>query len=282
MPAILKHEISAMCAAMFVDNLLNSDSNIYLAIARDNSIPWDNENVPPTPIDNLVDEKGFRENLIGIKRLIATNASLMVPRINWAPGMSFEPLSETASAPRKATNYYCITSNNYVYQCIGKSAEGILTFEGAEPDLRQEMTTADGYTWKFLFDVTTKQVTDGNLLDYWLPVPYNKHGVYPGGTLTENQHSYGDIDANYTLGAFRVLLNITLADEAPDITFDHEYRQIGILYDPKDNEGNLIAGDTYAKDEFNFNSGKLFFLENRRVVTRTEGQSEQLLLLLSF
>lgn len=282
MAAILKHEISAMCAAMFVNNLLNSDSNIYMAIGRDNSAPWENDNLPPLPNDTINDDTDFRNHIIGIKRLLATNASLIVPRINWEEGKEFAPLDPTLSAPKKAMNYYCITSNNYVYQCMKSPGEGILTQPGCEPDLRQEMTTADGYTWKFLFDVTTRMVTSGNLLEHWIPVPYNKHGEYPGGTLTENQHSYGDTDANYTLGAFRVLLNIRLDNEEPDITYDDEYRQIGILYDPKDAEGNFLAGTTYAKDEFDTTSGKLFFLENRRVVTRSQDQSEQLLLLLSF
>ena len=42
MPAILKSEIATMNAALFVDNLMNNESNVYLAVASDASYPWEN------------------------------------------------------------------------------------------------------------------------------------------------------------------------------------------------------------------------------------------------
>ena len=116
MPAILTSNISAISAAQFVNNILNDESNIYIAVSRDASHPWDNENIPPVPADSIKDEKTFRENIIGIKRLNVANVMLMVPRTQWAPGMTFNVLSETNQVPRKATEYYCLTSNNFVYQ----------------------------------------------------------------------------------------------------------------------------------------------------------------------
>lgn len=283
MPAILTSEISAMSAAQFVNTILNDDSNVYIAVGSDASYPWDNENIPPAPADTLSDEKTFRERIIGIKRVNISNVMLMMPRTQWAPGMKFNLLSETNTSPRKATDFYCITSNNFVYQCINKSSPEIVTTVGGEPDLKlSEITTIDGYTWKFLYNITTQMVNNGMLLDAWMPVPYNKHGVYPGGTITEDQNSYGDVNANWTLGAFRVLITIELADEDEVIPYDTEFRQIGLLYDPKDNNGDYIAGEGYAKSDFDSTSGRLFYLENKRVIKREEGQTELLQVLLSF
>lgn len=283
MPAILPSHISAVSAAQFVNNVMNDGCNIYVAIGRNGDHPWDKENVPPTPNDTITEEKEFRERLFGIKRVNISNVMLMVPRTKWAPELVFEPLSETNISPKRATNYYCITSNNYVYQCIGKAADDIVTSIGSEPDLKlPSVTTADGYTWKFLYNITTKMVNDGMLLDAWMPVPYNKHGEYPGGTITEDQNSYGDPNANWTLDAFRVLITVKIANEGDIIPYDTEYRQVGILYDPVDTEGNIIAGDAYNREGFDPNSGHLIYLENRRVIKRTEGQSEMLQVLLSF
>lgn len=283
MPAILTSNISSISAAQFVNNILNDESNIYIAVGGNEDYPWSNENVPPAPNDTITDEKTFRERIIGIKRVNIGNVMLMVPRTNWEPGKAFNVLSESNIAPRKATDYYCITSKNFVYQCIDKSAPEIVTTPGAEPDLMlSSVKTVDGYTWKFLYNITTKMVNDGMLLDAWMPVPYNKHGVYPGGSITEEQNSYGDANANWTLGSFRVLVSVELADEGDIIPYDTEYRQIGLLYDPQDNEGQYIAGDAYAKNDFNVNSGRLFYLENRRVIKRTEDQIELLQVLLSF
>lgn len=283
MPAILTSNIGAISAAVFVNNIINDESNVYLAVASDANHQWENEDVPPTPVDNITDEKTFRNNIIGIKRAKMINCMLMVPRVNWAVGKEFNPLSETEPTPRRALDFYCLTGDNFVYQCIGKSASGIKTTKGAEPDLMLDnYTTVDGYTWKFLYDITPNTVNNGMLLDSWMPVPYNKHGVYPGGTITENQNSYGDVNANWTLRAFRVLVTIELEDEGTSIPYETEFRQVGLLYDPLDNDGKFIAGELYSASQFDINSGHLFYIENKRVVKRAEGQSELLQLLLCF
>lgn len=281
MPAILKSEISTMNAAMFVNNMMNDESNIYLAVASDASYPWENEDVPPAPLDNLQDEATFRSRIIGIKRCTISNCMLMVPRVNWQVGMSFNPLSETSPTPRRALDYYCVTSDNFVYQCVGKDNPEALTMEGGEPDLKvSDQKTIDGYTWKFLYDITAQMINAGMFLDSWMPVPYNKHGVYPGGTITEDQNSYGDPNANWTLGAFRILITVELEDEGDVIPYDTEFRQVGLLYDPQDNGGSFIAGESYKASDFDTNSGHLFYLENRRVIKRATGQTELLQVLL--
>lgn len=284
MPAILTSNMSSLAATSFVDMLSAGESHIYLAIGGGAEHPWDNENIPPTPTDTLKDEQKFRAGIIGIKHVSIQNAMLMVPRVNWRAGMIFNTLSKTAIGPKKALDYYCITADNFVYQCVGKdSNKKIYTQIGGEPDLMiDDQHTIDGYTWKFLYDVTTQMVNEGMLLDAWMPVPYNKHGVYPGGTITESQNSYGDRNANWTLGAFRVLLTVELEDEAPDITYDDEFRQIGLIEAPRNVSGTLITGDTYASNEFDTNSGNLIYLENRKVIKRESGQTELLQVLLCF
>lgn len=283
MPAILTSNISAINAAVFVNNIINDESNVYLAVAADASHPWENEDVPPTPVDNITDEKTFRERIIGIKRANVINCMLMVPRVNWMVGKEFNPLNKENPSPKRALDFYCLTNNNLVYQCIGKSEDGILTTSGGEPDLMLDnYTTVDGYTWKFLYDITPNTVNNGMLLDSWMPVPYNKHGVYPGGTITENQNSYGDVNANWTLGAFRVLITIELNDEGTVIPYETEFRQVGLLYDPLSNDGDFIAGESYSSKDFDITSGHLFYIENKRVVKRAEGQSELLQMLVCF
>lgn len=283
MPAILTSNVSAIEAALFVNAITNGGSNLYLAIARDDEYPWDDEDTPPTPLDTVQEENELREKIIGIVRAHSQNVMLMVPRVDWAVGEEFNLMDETLPGTRKALDYYCLTSNNMVYQCVGKSDDGILTTEGGEPDLMiPNQSTIDGYTWKFMYDITTQMVNDGMLLDAWMPVPFNYKAEYPGGTLTENQYYYGDPHANWTLGAFRVLVVVELGNMLPDITYDVSFRQIALILDPQDSEGNYLAGQWYNNTQFDINSGQLFYIENRKVVNRTEGQTELAQALLCF
>lgn len=223
--------------------------------AYDNYNKWTDEYTPPTPRDTLNDVSNFLENLIGIKKIMPSNIMLVVPRNDWAPGKVYYPINPGAVAGKRAQNYYCLTSdergNNNVWVCIGKSdsAQG----SNVEPSLAYRETahegtgghnvgyhyianntveTGDGYTWLFLYNITTTMINAGLLLENWMPVPYNHHGV-SGGSITDTQELYGDMNANRTLGAYRVLVTCTLGDEGDAIPYSSIYRQIGLLMDPR-------------------------------------------------
>ena len=217
---------------------------------------WTDEYTPPTPRDTLADGADFLRYLIGIKKIMPSNIMLVVPRNDWAPGKVYDVVNQDAIAAKRAQNYYCLTSdergNNNVWVCIGKTAAGPSTVEpslayretnpahsddgvdGYHYIANNKVVTGDGYTWLFLYNITTTMINAGLLLDNWMPVPYNHHGVL-GGSITETQELYGDMNANRTLGAYRVLVTCTLADEGDAIPYSCIYRQIGLLMDPRAN-----------------------------------------------
>jgi hypothetical protein len=281
MSAILKNNFSVLNSAEFVNSIYSASSNLYIGVGR--SAEWENEIVPPTPTDTIAEDVDFRNNLIGIKRVQLTNVIPIVPRVQWAAGMVFKPIETTAVNGERATTYYCINRLNYVYECIYTPSVGAVTGVGGEPDtMADSITTADGFKWKFLYDITPQMVNNNLLLDNWIPVPYNKHGVYPGGSLTANQHNYGDSLANITLSAYRVLINVTISDEGTSIPYTASFRQVGLLANPLDNSATRLAGDNYASTAFDTDSGELLYLENRRVINRMEGQSETLEMIITF
>ena len=240
------------------DNLMGtSNDDTPKENAYDDYHRWTNEYTPPTPRDTLGDGVDFLNYLIGIKKIMPSNIMLVVPRNDWAPGKVYDIVSQDAIAAKRAQNYYCLTSdergNNNVWVCIGKQPGA--TVSTVQPSLayrennpgheddevigyhyiaNNKVVTGDGYTWLFLYNITTTMINAGLLLDNWMPVPYNHHGV-TGGSITETQELYGDMNANRTLGAYRVLVTCTLADEGDAIPYSSIYRQIGLLMDPRAN-----------------------------------------------
>lgn len=302
MPAILTNNLSVINAENFVDSFINGDSNIYMAVGkgytegdtvaekekRDDYEKWPDESNPLTPKDTIAEQNEFRSGIIGIKRVQINNIMIMIPRIDWKEGAKFHPINTTNKAGTRAQDYFCINSNNEVWMCIS-SPDG-LTKKGSEPlladgtpiDKNYEITTGDGYTWRFMYNITAAMVNSGMLLDQWMPVPFNKHGVYPGGMLTATQDDFGDNNANRTLGAYRVLVTTTLKDEGDKIPYSAIYRQIGLIVDPLDAHGAFLTGDVYAANEFELYSGELVYLENKSPIHREEGQNETLNLMLIF
>lgn len=302
MPAILTNNLSVINAENFVDSFINGDSNIYMAIgqgydegdntgkkSKDDYNKWLDESNPPTPRDSKDEQDAFRNGIIGAKRVQINNIMIMIPRIDWKPGAKFNPINTANKAGTRAQDYFCINSNNEVWMCI-TSGEGY-TEVGCEPLLatgspvtgtQYEITTGDGYTWKFMYNITAEMVNNGMLLENWMPVPFNKHGDWPGGLLTQSQYYFGDLNANRTMGAYRVLVTSTLKDEGSKIPYSVIYRQIGLIVDPKDKNKAFLTGDVYAKEDFDINSGELVYLENKSPIHREEGQVETLNLMLIF
>ena len=300
MPAILTSNFSTINAENFVDAFLNGNSNVFLAVGRgdgstatsDEPFEWTDETNPPTPVDSIEQQNDFRDNVIGIKRVMVSNIMLMVPRIEWAENRLFNTIDIAAVSGKRATDYFCINSENNVYQCM--KTPGTLTKVGSEPQgfgayiedeehefygMKGIIETTDGYTWRFLYNVTAAMVNGGMLLENWMPVAFNKHGVYDAetaniGTLTDYQYTHGDLDANRTLGAYRVLISCTLKNEEPVIPYTAVYRQVGLIVDPKNADGDFLEGDLYAPgeavDQWDKTSGELVYLENKRATNREE------------
>jgi hypothetical protein len=273
--------MSVYQAHSFLDAIAANLHSLYLAVGRSDASPWVVETEPPAPSDTLTDEVDFRQNIIGIKRIPSQQLALLVKEVPWEPDANFAPLDPTVAYPRRGVGYYCVTSENSVFECT--YAPETPTQPDGEPSLKNDhVVTPDAYEWRYLFDINPQHLNNSMTVKGWIPVPYNMHGVFPGGSLTANQNSFGDNNANYTLGAWRVLVLGVLEDEGPAIPYYISFRQCGILIDPRDNSGDLLTGPVYANSQFDTDSGLLVYLENREVVYRAPDQTEQIKLILSF
>lgn len=280
--AILKTTVSDVLAANFLNTIVSNDIGIYLVVGRTDADPWDDEDNPTIPKDSLQDELEFRNKIIGIKRIAPQRIALIFRRMLWKENTEYFTLDPTINGPRRQTNWYVVTSENKVFQCIG-TAGGGLTTTGSEPSLMgPSIVTPDGYTWKFLFDINPAQLTQSLFIgEDWLPVPYNINGE-DGGTITSNQKSYGDVQANFTLGVFRILFSGVLEDEGTSIPYGISYRQIGLLVNPLGTDGTIFTGTNASSTGFDTTSGQLIYLENRAPVYRESDSQENLSIVISF
>lgn len=328
MPAILTNNLSVINAENFVDSFINGQSNIFMAIGRgwetgetiiqteDSTNKWDDEMSPPVPVDSVVKQREFREMILGMKRIMLNDILIMIPRVNWVEGRIFRIKNETDKVGVRATDYYCINSENEVWMCVHTPADvnqGVIN----EPKLSEikkydkiidpttktttnelcyiykevvnpEDTTAENncYWWRYLYTIPV-EIANKKLLDTWMPVMFNKHGSQ-GGTLQEEQYAYGDVNANRKLGAYRVMVSCTLSDEDTKIPYDTVYRQVGLIVDPlsvktgEDDKQERLEGSLYDETEFDIYSGELVYLENKRAIMREQNQEETLNLILVF
>lgn len=169
MPAITTQDLRISNADLF-DKLVTENST-YVALSHTSE--WDDEQLPPDVFDCIEDRVLSYKELVGMKKLLATNIRSVIPRINWEYNTVYDQYESDVDLINQRTTqgqfikFYVITDEFNVYKCLSNAG-------GAKSTTRPSGTgitpikTADGYVWKYMYTV---RATDANgfLTNTWIP-----------------------------------------------------------------------------------------------------------------
>ena len=168
-------------ARAFFADIKNAHSYFNFAIGK--TTAWLDEEIPPTPIDSEISVKDFRKNIMLIQAISSADVCQLVKREDWSSGTTYDPYDDAISL--ESAKFYVITDENKVYKCIDNN--------GNNPSVNKPTTTttntvilADGYTWKFMFQVSSSDQT--KFLDAAY-IPVRKLSTTPYGDVN------GEIDS---------------------------------------------------------------------------------------
>src|SRR6056300_610228 len=168
MAAIVTSNFRTLNAGHFKDQV--EGSSVYVSIGK--SDVWSlttsdtTDTTPFTPGDHLDDLGEARANLIGMKKIIATDIAHVVPRHTWTSGNSYYAWdSDDSSIFDKA--FYIITSEFKVYKCI-KAGGGASSIQPTQT-LTDPTAESDGYIWKYMY-TTGVQDAENFLTNSYMPV----------------------------------------------------------------------------------------------------------------
>ena len=196
MPAIVTNKFRLNNAEQFYESFSEASTSYYLFVGRPR--PWTSttpfgggsDSAPPTPLDNVDDEFMYYRDMQAAKRVASSDIQYAVPRHTWTTSTVYDyyrgdygaQWSSTASDIVKTVNngtnlwasttlFYVITSLNNVYKCMWNNAGAASTVEPTGTS-NSELTTADGYVWKYMYTLSTAQVADFLTADF-MPVTTN-------------------------------------------------------------------------------------------------------------
>ena len=136
----------------------------YLAIGR--NLPWDNGDTTPTPTDTANSFYQFWDNMIGMKKITASDMNLVIPRVDWTSGTVYSEYNpdtqlfaqaNTASVPYD-TSFYVRNTRDQVFKCLFNNGGITSTYSpeinisGMLPE-NPYVETADGYKWKYMYTI---------------------------------------------------------------------------------------------------------------------------------
>ena len=202
MPAIVTNKFSLNNAEQFYESFSEASTSFYLYVGRPQ--PWSSttpygggtDAAPPTPLDNVDDEYMYFRDMQAAKRITSSDIQYAIPRHNWTSGTTYDYYrgdygaqwsSNSANIVKTVNNgtnlwasttlFYVLSSANNVYKCI-RNSPGAPTVGGGsalastvEPTgtSTSELTTGDGYVWKYMYTLTTSQITNFLTADF-MPV----------------------------------------------------------------------------------------------------------------
>ena len=193
MPAIVTNKFRLNNAEQFYESFSEANTAYCLFVGRPQ--PWTtttpygggSDSAPPTPLDNVDDEFMYFRDMQSAKKIATSDIQYAIPRHTWTTGTVYDyyrgdygaQWSSTASDIVKTVNagtnlwasttlFYVISSLNNVYKCMWNNA-GVASTTEPTGTSNSELTTADGYVWKYMYTLTTAQVSDFLTADF-MPV----------------------------------------------------------------------------------------------------------------
>lgn len=276
MATIIKYQHHVVNAEAFVRNFGTSGNDLmYMGISK--STAWGGGDANPDAVaDNIDAEDSFWTDLIGMEKVSISNVMLAIPRIDWAQGVAFAPISTSSLTPYSdAPGSYVYVNdegNHNVYKCLTNN--GVTGATAPSGQTSSTITTPDGFQWKYMYTLTPTEVSDV-MQDTWLPVA--AHNV------VEPQLSSGDALAYKNLGARYAIVNIKLTKPSLGGLPAVSYRKVSLVSNPDDNLGApLTGGVVLAAGISSAASGQIVHLEHKSPITRLDEQEETMTIIFEF
>ena len=193
MPAIVTNKFRLNNAEQFYESFSEASTAYYLFVGRPQ--PWTSttpygggsDSAPPTPLDNIDDEFMYFRDMQAAKKIAAADIQYAIPRHTWTTATVYDyyrgdygaqwstTTTDIVKTENDGTNlwasttlFYVLSSLNNVYKCMWNNAGAASTVEPTGTS-NSELTTADGYVWKYMYTLTTAQVADFLTADF-MPV----------------------------------------------------------------------------------------------------------------
>ena len=181
-------------------------TSLYCFLAKDDA--WTNGNDPIQPTQDQKYIKNVYSNIFVIKKVTNNNVKLVLERIDWSTGYTYDYYRDDVDMLLKDDNgflvrkFYVRNKYNQVFKCLWNNNDSPSTdepyFQPGSYGTNNMFRGIDGYKWKYMYTIDGKSLQ--NFVDStWITVPITliPGESYSGQTLDpiETSAGIGSIDA---------------------------------------------------------------------------------------
>jgi hypothetical protein len=170
MPAIATSKFRIHNAEQFIESLSEA-ANTVLYFYVGGVVPFADDSEPPTPTNSTANIEfiPWRDS-IAAKRVQPADAVHVVDRYNWTTGTVYTQYDDQDTNILD-DNFYVMTDDYHVYKCLFNNSGANSTVKPTGTS-SIKFTTADSYTWKYMYTMTTSDALKF-LTNEYIPVRTN-------------------------------------------------------------------------------------------------------------
>lgn len=147
-----------------------SNTKIYLTFGKVE--PWSNDAAPPQANSSVSTLYQVWDNMIGGKLITGNDIHHVIRRINWTANTvynQYDSLTSSLILFSANVNFYVVTDELNVYKCISNNYSSRSTVKPTSVSTTSTSSTADGYVWKFMYNISPSERIKFTTSDY-IPV----------------------------------------------------------------------------------------------------------------
>ena len=164
MASLFTKNFGIVNALNFESFLTGNFAQMYITIGRGRQ--WPNSDTIVTPVDTANTFYDFWNNLIGIKKITASDMNLVIPRVDWAASTKYIEYTQDTQLFIKGNTsniaydnkFYVRNTKDQIFKCLSNNANANSTImpeiaiDGQLPE-NAFIDTSDGYKWKYMYTI---------------------------------------------------------------------------------------------------------------------------------
>jgi len=136
-------------ARSFYRDVVNENDFFYFFVGK--TTKWSPTDAPEDPLDTESYNSQTHRNMMFVKRVQASDAVMMIRRINWVAGTIYDHYDDVDDLSTK--DFYVLTDDMRVYKCLNNNG-GTPSFNRPNStDVTNAFILPDGYVWKYMFRI---------------------------------------------------------------------------------------------------------------------------------
>ena len=147
-----------------------SNTKIYLTFGKVE--PWPNDAAPLQANSSVTTLYQVWDNMIGGKLITGNDIHHVIRRINWTSNTVYDQYDHCTCSLMLFSanvNFYVVTDEWNVYKCISNNYGSPSTVKPTSVSTTSTSSTADGYVWKFMYNISPSERIKFTTSDY-IPV----------------------------------------------------------------------------------------------------------------